>query len=107
MAMDIITCVSRFPSPRISTNIGFADLCFANSVDAVHAPNYEAPIILAMDASMGAFVRFKHANWYKNMIMNCPPKLSKIISPATAGLVDLQTVRVDPTFLLCFHAHKD
>ncbi|KAL2784370.1 cytochrome P450 [Aspergillus keveii] len=75
MAMDIITY-----------------LCFANSVDAVHAPNYEAPIILAMDASMGAFVRFKHANWYKNMIMNCPPKLSKIISPATAGLVELQTL---------------
>ncbi|KAL3472255.1 cytochrome P450 [Aspergillus californicus] len=65
-------------------------LCFANSVDAVHAPNYEAPIILAMDASMSVFVRFKHASFYKNMIMNCPPKLSKIISPATAGLVDLQ-----------------
>ncbi|KAL2819577.1 cytochrome P450 [Aspergillus cavernicola] len=67
-------------------------LCFANSVDAVHAPNYEAPIILAMDASIPIFVRFKHASFYKNMIMNCPPGLSKIISPATAGLVDLQTL---------------
>ncbi|KAL2836751.1 cytochrome P450 [Aspergillus pseudodeflectus] len=65
-------------------------LCFAHSVDAVHAPSYKSPIILAMDASMGAFVRFNHATWYKNMIMNCPPNLSKIISPATAGLVDLQ-----------------
>jgi len=26
------------------------------------------------------------------MIMNCPPGLSRIISPATAGLVDLQEV---------------
>ncbi|KAL4912990.1 cytochrome P450 [Aspergillus aurantiobrunneus] len=67
-------------------------LCFANSVDAVHAPNYEAPIILAMDASLPVFVRFKHSSFYKNMIMNCPPKLSKIISPSTAGLVDLQTL---------------
>jgi hypothetical protein len=58
-------------------NIDISDLCFANSVDAVYASNYEAPIILAVDASMVAFVRFKHATWYKNMIMNCPPKLSK------------------------------
>ncbi|KAL4879870.1 cytochrome P450 [Aspergillus karnatakaensis] len=67
-------------------------LCFANSVDAVHTPNYKAPIILAMDASMRVFVRFKHAAWYKNMIVNCPPSLSKILSPSTAGLVDLQTL---------------
>lgn len=26
------------------------------------------------------------------MIMHCPPKLSRILSPATAGLVDLQQV---------------
>ncbi|KAL4963865.1 cytochrome P450 [Aspergillus stella-maris] len=67
-------------------------LCFAKTVDAVHAPKYEAPIILAMDASQKVFVRFKHSSLYKNMIFNCPPKLSKILSPATAGLVDLQTL---------------
>ncbi|KAK3703653.1 hypothetical protein LTR37_014349 [Vermiconidia calcicola] len=43
-----------------------------------------------MDASLPVFVRFKHAAWYKNMIIHCPPKLSRIISPETAGLVDLQ-----------------
>jgi cytochrome P450 len=43
-----------------------------------------------MDASLPVFVRFKHSEMYKNMIMNCPPKLSKIISPATRGLVDMQ-----------------
>ncbi|KAL4734950.1 cytochrome P450 [Aspergillus similis] len=67
-------------------------LCFANSVNAVHAPNYESPLLLAMDASMTVFPAFKHFNFYKEMIMNCPPKLSKILSPATAGLVDLQTL---------------
>ncbi|KAL4805653.1 cytochrome P450 [Aspergillus unguis] len=75
MALDIITY-----------------LCFANSVDAVHAPAYKAPFIVAMDASALVFVRFKHFDFYKNMIMNCPPKLSKILSPLTAGLVDLQTM---------------
>ena len=73
MSMDVITSLS-----------------FGNSVDAVHAPDHRAPIILAMDASLPVFVRFKHAAWYRAMIMNCPPRLSRIISPETAGLVDLQ-----------------
>jgi len=47
---------------------------------------------LQQDASLPVFVRFKHSETYKNMIMNCPPGLSRIISPATAGLVDLQEV---------------
>lgn len=68
-------------------------LCFGTTVDAIHAPDFKAPIIVAMDASLPVFVRFKHFEWYKNMIMNCPPNLSKILSPPTAGLVDLQQVR--------------
>ena len=77
MTMDVITYLS-----------------FGKSVDAIHAPDFGSPIIRAMDASTEVFVRFKHADWYKNMIMNCPPNLSKKISPATAGLVDLQQVIV-------------
>ncbi|KAL1989053.1 hypothetical protein VTN96DRAFT_5816 [Rasamsonia emersonii] len=65
-------------------------LCFGNSVNAINAPNHEAPIILAMEASLPVFVCFKHSSLYKGMIMNCPPRISKIVSPATAGLVDLQ-----------------
>jgi cytochrome P450 len=65
-------------------------LCFGSSVDAINAPGFQAPIIEAMDASLPVFVRFKHSEMYKNMIMNCPPKLSKILSPATSGLVDMQ-----------------
>ncbi|RVX69702.1 hypothetical protein B0A52_06346 [Exophiala mesophila] len=67
-------------------------LCFGNSVDAINAPNHEAPIILAMDASLPVFVRFKHSSMYKNMIINCPPDISRVVSPATSGLVDLQQV---------------
>jgi hypothetical protein len=86
-------------------------ICFGNSVDAIHAPDFKAPILVAMasvihrspfnhvlmlhqDASLPVFVRFKHFETYKNMIMNCPPGLSRIISPATAGLVDLQEVSI-------------
>ena len=75
MTMDVITYLS-----------------FGKSIDAIEEPNFAAPLIKAMDVSADVFVRFKHADWYKNMIMNCPPKLSKILSPATAGLVDLQQV---------------
>lgn len=55
---------------------------------------FQAPILLAMDASLPVFVRFKYSEWYRDMILKCPPKLSKILSPATAGLVDLQQVRL-------------
>ncbi|KAL1963324.1 hypothetical protein VTN77DRAFT_8445 [Rasamsonia byssochlamydoides] len=65
-------------------------LCFGNSVNAINAPNHEAPIILSMDASVPVFVPFKHFSLYKEMIVNCPPYISKIVSPATAGLVNLQ-----------------
>jgi hypothetical protein len=64
-------------------------LCYGQSVDAINAPGFQAPIIEAMDASLPVFVRFKHSEMYKNMIIKCPPKISRIISPATRGLVDL------------------
>ncbi|KAJ4398249.1 hypothetical protein N0V91_010363, partial [Didymella pomorum] len=64
--------------------------CFGKPIHAVDAPDFAAPIVVAMDASLPVFIRFKYSEVYKNMIMNCPPKLSRILSPATAGLVDLQ-----------------
>ncbi|KAL9089551.1 MAG: hypothetical protein Q9159_002503 [Coniocarpon cinnabarinum] len=68
-------------------------LCFGKSVDALQEPEFRAPIILAMDASTPVLVRFKHSDLYKSMIQQCPPRLAKIISPETSGLVDLQQVR--------------
>lgn len=68
------------------------NLCFGKSIDAIHAPRFKAPILVAMDTSLSIFVRFKHSELYKNMIMNCPPDISRVVSPATAGLVDLQQV---------------
>jgi cytochrome P450 len=65
-------------------------LCFGSSVDAINAPEFKAPIIAAMDASYPVVVRFKHSFLYKDMILGCPPKISKVISPSTRGLVDMQ-----------------
>ena len=68
-------------------------LCFGTSIEAIKAPSFKAPIITAMDASVVVFQLFKHFEWYKNMIMGCPRPISRAISPATRGLVDLQEVR--------------
>ncbi|KAK5958385.1 hypothetical protein OHC33_000227 [Knufia fluminis] len=65
-------------------------ICFGHSVNALESPGHEAPIILAMDASLPVFVRFKYSSLYKNMIIKCPPNISKVVSPATKGLVNLQ-----------------
>lgn len=67
-------------------------LCFGKPIHAVDAPDFKAPIVVAMDASSPIFIRFKYSDLYKNMIMKCPPALSRILSPETAGLVDLQEV---------------
>lgn len=68
-------------------------LCFGKSVDAINEPNFQAPILLALDASTSVFVRFKHSEVYKNMIQKCPPNIAKKISPEVSGLIDLQQVR--------------
>ncbi|OAG05802.1 cytochrome P450 monooxygenase-like protein [Paraphaeosphaeria sporulosa] len=73
MSMDVIT-----------------SFCFGKPIYAVDAPGFQAPIVMAMDASLPVFVGFKYSDVFKNMILKCPPKLSKVVSPATAGLVDLQ-----------------
>lgn len=66
--------------------------CFGKPIHAVDEPDFQAPIVMAMDASSPVFVMFKYSDLFKNMILKCPPNLSKIMSPATSGLVDLQQV---------------
>lgn len=75
MSMDVITA-----------------FCFGKPIHAADAPDFKAPIVAAMDASLPVFVFFKYSALYKNIILKCPPKLSKIGSPLTAGLVDLNQV---------------
>jgi cytochrome P450 len=67
-------------------------LCFGKSIHAVEAEDFRAPIVVAMDASSPVFLRFKYSDLFKNMILKCPPAISRVVSPMTAGLVDLQEV---------------
>lgn len=64
--------------------------CFAKSVDALAEPDFKAPIIEAMEASLPAFVMFKHFSLIRKMVFGMPPWLSILTSPQTAGLIQLQ-----------------
>lgn len=67
-------------------------LCFGNPIHAVDAPDFNAPIVVALDASTPVSLYFKYSDLFKNFILKCPPKLSRILSPLTAGLIDLNQV---------------
>lgn len=66
--------------------------CFAKSVDALAEPDFRAPIIEAMEASLPAFVLFKHFSIIRRAVFGMPPWLSVLVSPQTAGLIRLQQV---------------
>jgi cytochrome P450 len=65
-------------------------LCFGASVDAIEAPDFHAPLLEAMDASISTLMLFRHSHTYKDMILNCPPSIAKLAAPATRGLIDMQ-----------------
>lgn len=97
---ELMDTFAKCSSNNVPVNASFAfrcfsmdvvtSLCFGKPIEAIASPDFKAPILLAMDASLEIFPRFKHFAWYKNMIMGCPPKISRVVSPATAGLLDLQ-----------------
>lgn len=66
--------------------------CFAKDVAAVDAPDFQAPIIIAMDAALGPFAVFKNFEPIRATVFALPGWLTKITSPPLAGLVDLQTI---------------
>lgn len=66
--------------------------CFAKSVDALSEPDFKAPIIEAMEASLPAFVLFKHFSMIRKAVFGMPPWLSVITSPQTSGLIRLQQI---------------
>lgn len=87
--MDVITCKQKV-SGTVTASLTIIDLCFGHPVNALKAPDYRAPILVSMDACQPVFVRFKHSSFYKNMIIKCPPNISRVISPETTGLINLQ-----------------
>ncbi|KIW01726.1 uncharacterized protein PV09_06903 [Verruconis gallopava] len=65
-------------------------LSFGASVDAIDSPDFHAPLLEAMDASIDTLMLFRHSHTYKDMILNCPPNIAKVVAPATRGLIDMQ-----------------
>jgi hypothetical protein len=53
-------------------------------------PDFKAPIIEAMEASLPAFVIFRNFSIVRKAVFGMPPWLSAIVSPQTAGLIHLQ-----------------
>jgi hypothetical protein len=66
--------------------------CFAKSVDAISAPDWQAPIVVAMDNSLPTFHLFKHFPLFRKTIFSLPPWLAIKASPETAGLTELQVI---------------
>jgi len=66
------------------------DCCFAQDVKATEAPDFQAPIVVAMDASLPSFVLFRHFELLRRAVFGMPGWLTRLTSPALAGLVDLQ-----------------
>jgi hypothetical protein len=76
-------------------------ICFGQSVDAINEPDFKAPIVTAMDASLPVFIGFRHSETYMKMITGCPPSIAKLTTPDIAGLIDMQQV-CRPTALMHF-----
>jgi hypothetical protein len=90
MSVEVITCEIGLVNEEYTILMMYLqDLHFGNNLDVISAPDYEVPIIKAIDSSLPVFVGFKHLSLLKETIMNCPLKLSKLINPTTAGLVEL------------------
>lgn len=68
------------------------DFCFSQSVNALDAPNFAAPIVLAMDNSLPTFHLFHHFPLFRKTIFSLPPWLAIKASPETAGLTHLQVI---------------
>ncbi|KAH7383046.1 putative P450 monooxygenase [Cadophora sp. MPI-SDFR-AT-0126] len=68
------------------------DFCFAKSVHAMDEPDFKAPIVEAMDASLPTFHLFKHFPLFRKTIFSLPPWLAIKASPETAGLTHLQVI---------------
>src|SRR5882757_6264779 len=68
------------------------NFCFSKSVYALDEPEFAAPIVVAMDASLPTFHLFKHFPLFRQTILGLPPWLAIKASPETAGLTNLQVI---------------
>lgn len=66
--------------------------CFGRSLNALSAPRFEAPIVIAMDYANPEFLPFKHLPSYRNLIWALPPSISAKILPDTSGFAQISNL---------------
>ena len=84
--LDLLFAFRSFAIDNITS------FCFATSVNAIDAPDFNAPIVEAMDNSLPTFHVFKHFPLIRKIIFALPPWLAIKASPETAGLTHLQVM---------------
>ncbi|CZT10363.1 uncharacterized protein RAG0_14850 [Rhynchosporium agropyri] len=58
----------------------------------MNEPDFKAPIVEAMDASLPTFHLFKHFPLFRKIVLSLPPWLAAKASPDTAGLTHLKAI---------------
>jgi len=66
--------------------------CFARSVNALEAPSFQAPIVIALEAALPSRVVFKHFKFIKHIALGMPKWLAKKMSPDLEGMWNLQSI---------------
>ncbi|ETN44118.1 uncharacterized protein HMPREF1541_10668 [Cyphellophora europaea CBS 101466] len=75
--------------------------CFGKSLNALSAPDFKAPIVIAMDYANPEFLPFKHLPSYRNLIWALPPSISVNFLPDTSGFAQISNLtqeQVDAAF---------
>lgn len=80
--------------------------CFGNSVNAIDEPDFQAPIVVAIDNSLPTFHLFKHFPLFRHLIFSLPPWLAIKASPETAGLTQLQVILGEQVRDVSVHPEK-
>ena len=69
-------------------------LCFGQSGNAVDEPDFHDGLVEAMHNSSALVPVFFHFKIIRKLIMGMPPEIAKKSAPETAGLINMQQVRL-------------
>lgn len=74
---------------------GITSFCFGTSMHATSEPNFDAPTIHAMHASLSVMQPLKHFILLKKAVRAIPENVASIIDPTLEGLAKLLNVSAD------------
>lgn len=77
---------------RSTTMDIIATFCFAECMDTLDWKEFRHPLLVSVEASLPIFWVFKHFPPVRWMVLNCPPWLSVILNPNSAGILQVREV---------------